>query len=49
MTTKDTRQETAFLKYSHTVGLSTMEGRGYYYPCDSAIDADGNSACSAGA
>lgn len=36
MTTK-----TTFLKYDHTMGLSTMEGRGYYYPVDSAIADDG--------
>ena len=30
MTTRDTGQRAAFLNYSHTVGLSTMEGRGYY-------------------
>ena len=29
------------LCYSHSIGLSTMEGRGFYYPVDTAIDADG--------
>ena len=30
-----------FLRYSHTIGLSTMQGRGFYYPADTAIGADG--------
>jgi len=36
MTTR-TRQ---FMKYSHTIGLSTMSGRGFYYPVDTAIGED---------
>ncbi len=27
--------------YSHTVGLSTMEGRGFYYPVDTLVASDG--------
>ena len=29
------------LRYSHTIGLSTMEGRGYYYPSATAVGGDG--------
>ncbi len=36
-----TTQKTDFLKYSHSIGLSTMEGRGFYYPVDTAFGADG--------
>ena len=39
MTTKQSKAKT--LKYSHTIGLSTMAGRGFYYPVDTAIDDDG--------
>ena len=42
MSSNATKTESGFLKYSHSVGLSVMEGRGYYYPVDSAIDQDGN-------
>ena len=28
------------LKYSLTVGMTTMEGRGFYYPTDTAIGKD---------
>ena len=42
MKVQDRERQTAFLRYSHTVGLSVMEGRGYYYPVDSVIDPDGN-------
>lgn len=35
-TTQQTR-----IKYSHSIGLSTMEGRGFYYPVDTAVDSDG--------
>ena len=31
-----------FLRYSLTLGLSTMSGRGFYYPVDSVIGKDGN-------
>ena len=30
-----------FLRYSHTIGLSTMEGRGFYFPSDTAVGKDG--------
>ena len=33
--------KTGFIEYSMTVGLSAMEGRGFYYPCDTAIGKDG--------
>ena len=29
--------QTDFLTYRLTIGLSTMEGRGFYYPCDTVI------------
>lgn len=33
--------EKQFLRYSRTVGMTTMEGRGFYYPMDAAIAEDG--------
>jgi len=36
-----TKARKTFLKYSHTIGLSTMEGRGFYYPNDTAIGENG--------
>ena len=36
-----TAQKTDFLKYSHSIGLSTMTGRGFYYPVDTAFDNEG--------
>ena len=39
--TMTTAQKTDFLKYSHSIGLSTMEGRGFYYPVDTTFDGDG--------
>ena len=30
-----------FLRYSHTIGLSTMDGRGFYFPVDTAVGSDG--------
>lgn len=36
-----TSQATTFLKYSHSIGLSTMEGRGFYYPVDTTFDDEG--------
>ncbi len=36
-----TVQKTDLLKYSHSIGLSTMAGRGFYYPVDTAFGADG--------
>ena len=41
MTTTKSTLRADFLRYSHTVGLSTMEGRGFYYPSDTAIGTDG--------
>ena len=40
MTTSDTKQRIDFLTYSHTIGLCTMQGRGYYYPSDNVIGKD---------
>ena len=39
--TTTSRPKADFLVYSHTVGLSTMEGRGFYYPSDTALGQDG--------
>ena len=36
-----TESRTELLEYSHTIGLSTMEGRGFYYPVDTARGKDG--------
>jgi len=33
--------ETGFLVYSHTIGLCTMEGRGFMFPSDTAIGKGG--------
>ena len=33
-TTTATMPQTELLRYECTLGLSTMEGRGFYYPCD---------------
>ena len=41
MITRDVNSGVDFLRYSHTIGLSTMAGRGFYYPADTAIGADG--------
>ena len=30
-----------FLRYVRTVGMTTMRGRGFYYPIDSAMSNDG--------
>ena len=34
-------KHTAILEYDLTVGLSAMEGRGFYYPTDTAIAPNG--------
>ena len=34
-------EKTGRLAYSHSIGLSTMEGRGFYYPSDTLCGADG--------
>ena len=41
MSTGTTELRTELLEYSHTIGLSTMEGRGFYYPVDTARGKDG--------
>ena len=41
MTTAGLQEETQFLKYSRTVGMTAMRGRGFYYPVDSAMARDG--------
>ena len=41
MTTKSLSEQTQFLRYNRTVGMTTMRGRGFYYPMDSAMAADG--------
>ena len=41
MTTTQDRTSTRFLEYSFTLGMTTMEGRGFYYPTDTAIADDG--------
>ena len=40
-TVKDAEKPTTLLRYSHTIGLSTMDGRGFYFPVDTAIGSDG--------
>ncbi len=35
-----TAQRTNFLEYSHTMGMTVMEGRGFYYPVDTAVGKD---------
>ena len=40
MTTLETTTRQKMV-YSHTIGLSTMEGRGFYYPVDTACGSDG--------
>ena len=41
MTTAAPQQPAQFLKYSGTVGMTTMQGRGFYFPMDSAMAGDG--------
>ena len=41
MTTTDTKARPNFLEYVMTLGMTTMEGRGFYYPVDTAIGQDG--------
>ena len=40
-TTAKTETATEILRYSRTVGLSAMEGRGFYYPTDALIASNG--------
>ena len=32
-----TAQQTRILEYSHTMGMTVMEGKGFYYPVDTAV------------
>jgi tripartite motif-containing protein 71 len=41
MVARSRPNQTRFLRYSHTVGLSAMSGRGFYYPVSTAIGRDG--------
>ena len=41
MTTVQDIPEIRFLEYRMTLGMTTMEGRGFYYPTDTAIADDG--------
>ena len=41
MTTTQYRANLRFLEYSFTLGMTTMEGRGFYYPTDTAIGDNG--------
>ena len=35
-----TAQRTKLLEYSHTMGMTVMEGKGFYYPVDTAVGKD---------
>ncbi len=35
-----TAQKTRVLEYSHTMGMTVMEGKGFYYPVDTAVGRD---------
>ncbi len=35
-----TVQQTRVLEYSHTMGMTVMEGKGFYYPVDTAVGAN---------
>ena len=35
-----TVQQTRVLEYSHTMGMTVMEGKGFYYPVDTAVGKD---------
>ncbi len=35
-----TAQQTKRLEYSHTMGMTVMEGKGFYYPVDTAVGKD---------
>ena len=37
-----TKVKTNFLEYRLTMGMTTMEGKGFYYPVDTAIGNNGN-------
>ena len=40
MTTSETKVSAEFLEYFMTLGMTVMEGRGFYYPVDTAIGQD---------
>ena len=40
MTTSETKASAEFLEYFMTLGMTVMEGRGFYYPVDTAIGRD---------
>ena len=41
MTSVESKAKTDFLEYVTTLGMTTMEGRGFYYPVDASINKDG--------
>ena len=41
MTTATTKKQSEALEYDLTVGMSVMEGRGFYYPSDSVVASNG--------
>ena len=41
MTTPTTQRQPLKLEYDLTVGMSVMEGRGFYYPSDATIASNG--------
>ena len=41
MTSSGTKSAPDFMRYSLTLGITTMEGRGFYYPTDTAVGHEG--------
>lgn len=41
MTNVPAARLSGFLTYSHTIGIATMQGRGFYFPADTALGKDG--------
>ncbi len=41
MTSTESKTKTDFLEYATTLGMTTMEGRGFYYPTDASIGSNG--------
>ena len=41
MSTTKTKRQTEFLRYLQTLGIAAMDGRGFYYPCDTVVNKDG--------
>ena len=41
MTSTESKTKTDFLEYATTLGMTTMEGRGFYYPTDASIGGNG--------